>query len=201
MSQVSRPTRSIVPISLYQVPSQLWHVLRKYKDGSGPGAALFAMQVAAMIARFTEHHFECISASLGGAPDLVTSVPSTRSEPRPGQHPIQAAVLRVAKLAPLHEALLVRGSAAVGHRQANEQAFAVTRPLAGERILLIDDTYTSGARVQSAASALHLASAAAVTGVVIGRVIDPSWNDNCRRIWEQACQATFSFDQCCLCPP
>jgi predicted amidophosphoribosyltransferase len=42
------------------------------------------------------------------------------------------------------------------------------------RILLVDDTFTSGATFQSAASALALGGADVIAGVVIGRVIDTS---------------------------
>jgi phosphoribosylpyrophosphate synthetase len=196
---VSRPTRYVVPISLYTVNSQLWHVLRYYKDGTGPSTELLAMQVAAILARFTAKHLTCVAALLGGQPDVVTSVPSTRVQPRPGGHPLETAITRVSALAKLHAPLLRRGPAPVDHNNADDDAFIAPRPLSGERVLVIDDTLTTGARLQSAASALHLSGASAVAGVVIGRVIDPDWNDSCRRIWDQARAALFSFDQCCLC--
>lgn len=46
--------------------------------------------------------------------------------------------------------------ASVDHNKADDDAFTVSRPLSGERVLLIDDTLTTGARLQSAASALGL---------------------------------------------
>jgi phosphoribosylpyrophosphate synthetase len=67
--------------------------------------------------------------------------------------------------------------------------------------LLVDDTLTTSARLQSAASALLLNGASTVVAIVVGRVINPDWNDNSRRIWEQAREIQFSFDQCCLCGP
>jgi hypothetical protein len=66
-------------------------------------------------------------------------------------------------------------------------------------VLLVDDTLTTGARLQSAVSALRRNGAAAVAGLVIGRVIDPDWNDSCRLIWDQARETPFSFGKCCLC--
>ncbi len=57
------------------------------------------------------------------------------------------------------------------------RAFAVhpaARPLLeGARVLLLDDTYVSGARAQSAAAALRLAGAASVVVVALGRVLRP----------------------------
>jgi hypothetical protein len=43
----------------------------------------------------------------------------------------------------------------------------------GGRVVLLDDTYVSGARAQSAAAALRLAGAAAVIIVPVGRVLRP----------------------------
>lgn len=199
MRQVSHPVMKVVPISLYTLNSQLWHVLRYYKDGSGRSAELLATQVAAILARFTTRHLRCVSTVLGGDPTVVTSVPSTRAQARLGRHPLQRAIMRVGRLAPLYRPLLARGPVYVDHHLADDQAFAVPRPLGGERVLLLDDTLTTGARLQSAASALHLHGASAVAAVVVGRVIDPDWNENCRRIWDQARETQFTFDQCCLC--
>jgi hypothetical protein len=197
--QVSHPTTNIVPISLYTLDSQLWHVLRYYKDGSGPGTELLAAQVAAIIARFTARHLRCVAGLLGGDPAVVTSVPSTRAEPRLGRHPLETAVTRAAALASRYEPLLVRGPGSADHNQADDCAFTVSRRLRGERVLVVDDTLTTGARLQSAVSALRLHGASAIAAVVVGRVIDPAWNENCRRIWDQARETRFSFDRCCLC--
>ncbi len=199
MRQVSHPVTNVVPISLYALNSQLWHVLRYYKDGSGRSAELLATQVAAIIARFTARHLRCVTAAAGGDPAVVTSVPSTRPQPRSGRHPLETAVMRAGRLASLYQPLLVRGPGYADHNQADDDAFTVPRRLGGERVLLLDDTFTTGARLQSAASALRLRGASAVAAVVVGRVINPEWNENCRRIWDQARETQFSFEQCCLC--
>ena len=198
-SQVSRPTRLVVPVSLYQVPGPLWQVLRHYKDGPAAARGALTVQIAAILGRFTARHLPCLASPLGGAPDVVTCVPSTRGGQRPGPHPLQTAVTAVTALARLHRPLLAPGPAAAGHNQAGDALFRVTAPLPGGRVLLIDDTLTTGARLQSAASALHLAGASAVAAVTVGRVIWPGRNANCRHIWERASAARFSFSRCCLC--
>ena len=198
-SQVSRPARLVVPVSLYRAPGPLWQVLGQYKDGPPAARGPLTVQVAAILGRFTARHLPCLAAGLGGGPDVVTSVPSTRGSARPGPHPLQTAVTAVTGLARLHRVLLTPGSAVTGHNQAEDAIFRVTAALAGERVLLIDDTFTTGARLQSAASALQLAGASAVAAVTVGRVIWPGRNENCRRIWEQASAARFSFSRCCLC--
>jgi hypothetical protein len=117
----------------------------------------------------------------------------------PFKHPLETAVTRVGALASLYAPLLVRGPAHVDHNRADDRAFSVACRLHGERVLVLDDTLTTGARLQSAVSALRLNGASAAAGVAVGRVIDPDWNGNCRRIWDQARETQFSFDQCCLC--
>jgi phosphoribosylpyrophosphate synthetase len=136
---------------------------------------------------------------LGGGPAIVTSVPSTREMSRLGRHPLETAVTRVGALARFHQPLLARGPAHADHNVADDDVFSVRRRLSGERVLVIDDTFTTGARLQSAVSALRLSGASAVACVVVGRIIDPEWNENCRQIWDQARATPFSFAECCLC--
>lgn len=203
MSQVSRPTRHVVPVSLYETPGQLWRLLRHYKDGPAAARGLLTVQVAAILGRFAARHLPCLAGLLGGPPDVVISVPSTRGGQRPGPHPLQAAVTAVTSLGRLHQPLLAPGPAsglaASGHNLAGDTTFRVTAALAGERVLLIDDTFTTGARLQSAASALRLAGASEVAALTVGRVIWPGRNPACRRIWEESSATRFSFEHCCVC--
>lgn len=106
-----------------------------------------------IIARFAARHLRCVARVLGGDPAVVTSVPSTRASPRQGIHPLEAAVTRVGALASRYAPLLVRGSAYVDHNRADDDAFAVQRVLSRERVLVVDDTLTTGARLQSTVSA------------------------------------------------
>src|SRR5258708_29428340 len=149
MRQVSYPTTNVVPISLYALNGPLWHVLRYYKDGSGPGSDLLATQVAAIIARFTARHLRCVAGLLGGDPSVVTGVPSTRPEQRPGQHALEAAIGRARALAPRQAPPLARGPGHVDHMLADDAAFTVRRRLSGERVLVVADTPTTRARVHS----------------------------------------------------
>jgi hypothetical protein len=202
MGQVRYPVATVLPISLYEVSGQYWHVLRYYKDHHlAEVRAQLATIVSATIARFTYRHWPCIATMLGGSPTVVTAVPSTRLPARSGDHPLVTAVRRSALLAGLHRTLLTRGPGQVGHQQASDDAFLAHIGLRGHRVLLIEDTFTSGARSQSAASALRVAGASAVAVVSAGRVIDPGWNENCQRIWRYACAAEFSFETCAVCTP
>ncbi|HEY8200014.1 MAG TPA: hypothetical protein VII47_01535 [Actinomycetota bacterium] len=69
--------------------------------------------------------------------------------------------------------------------------------VSGTRVLL-DDTFTSGARAQSAASSLHLAGAHVIAMVPIGRVINPGFSDEAATLLRRAREAPFDFNACCL---
>jgi hypothetical protein len=74
--------------------------------------------------------------------------------------------------------LLHRSGAPIGHMRPSAHAFAPAAGqlpiLSGARVLLLDDTYVSGARAQSAAATLRLAGARAVVIVAAGRVLRPN---------------------------
>jgi phosphoribosylpyrophosphate synthetase len=107
-------------------------------------------------------------------------VPSTR---RPTGSPLGAVPgVAVAACAPLGAAewlptALVRAVAPIGHMAPDASAFRVRESLRGQlegrRVLLLDDTYVSGARSQSAAAALRIAGARSVVILVLGRVLRP----------------------------
>jgi predicted amidophosphoribosyltransferase len=200
MHQVSCPVSRVVPISLYETTGQLWTVLRGYKDGRTAGLRTrFTLQVAATLGRFLAGHQRCV-AGLGEPPwDLLCTVPSTSG--RTGKHPLRQAISLLAPPLGDREAeLLAPGPVRVDHNHADDRGFVVRADVWGRRVLLVDDTFTSGARVQSAASALRLAGAAVVAVVVVGRVINPGYNEESKRLWDQARSRRFSFDTCCLEP-
>ena len=62
-------------------------------------------------------------------------------------------------------------------------------------MLLVDDTFTSGARAQSATSALNNAGATVAAIVPIGRVISPEYNED---FWKRQSHLVFDFDVCCV---
>lgn len=196
--QVTYPVFQVLPISLYEVPDQYWNVLRYYKDDPREEVReQLGTVLAATVARFTARHWSCIIEMLGGEPSLVTTVPSTRG--RSGQHPLARAVRRSSLLLPLHYETLRRGETPITHLQASDSAFVGLHNLNGHRVLLVEDTFTSGARTQSAASALRIAGAHAAAVVTAGRIIEPGYSDDCRRVWDYARAEPFSFDACCRC--
>lgn len=196
-AQVSHPCELVVPVSLYAIPSQLHFVLRHYKSGIYPGRqSVLALRTASMVCHFLRRHHGCIASAAGTDWERLTVVPSTSSE---GEHPLATALRRVPSVFETYEPLLVRGDAPIGHNQADDDGYRALRRLDGDRVLLVDDTFTSGARAQSAASALRLAGARVVAIVPIGRVVNPKWGDN-QAWWDDQHDVVFTFSTCCLEP-
>jgi phosphoribosylpyrophosphate synthetase len=80
-------------------------------------------------------------------------------------------------------------------RAASDRRFDVVDPVQGFRIVLLDDTMTSGASIQSAASALQQAGATVVAAVPIARLIDPEYSP---AVWRRSKSTAYDFNTCCL---
>jgi hypothetical protein len=180
------PLAPVVPARLCPLPSPLYTVLLGYKESPVAEARLrFGALVRTLLRTFLLDHAGRLEAMVGGPFDLVLLVPSTR---RPGLAPLAhvdglgrdlAGALPAAQWEPglLRRAETPGGPPRVAHMQPDPAAF---RPraqhggaLAGARALLVDDTYVSGARSQSAAAALHLAGAGSTLILPLGRVLRP----------------------------
>jgi len=188
------PLAPVVPISTVTIPSPLYAALRGYKDAPVREARRrCAQMLAALLETFLAVHRSCLETLAGGMLGLRTAVPPTR---RPGPPPLGALVRG------LHPGVLVRGAAILGHGRSAPCGFAVppsTRFLVqGRRALLLDDTFTTGARAQSAAAALLAAGAVGVVIVVVGRVLRPDRNPRHAAYWRRAVAEEYRLDRCCL---
>jgi len=199
MIGVSRPIELVVPISVYRVGEQLHTVLRNYKDSEpGPVQDRLRAQVASMVARFLLLHRPCIVEAAGDLDwQAITTVPSSRPD-RPPPHPLEQVLGLVSELRQAHIRTLARGLDPIDHNRPSDRGYEVIADIRERRLLLLDDTYTSGARLQSAASALQRAGATVVAAVVVGRVVKPEFSDASRQLWNTVCASPFSFDVCCL---
>jgi hypothetical protein len=199
---VQHPLELIVPISLTRtdLDAQLYNVLRDYKNASDPRVSgVHRQHIAAILLRFLGRHRTCIERAAGGAYDTITVVPSKRRAPD-ALHPLELAVALAEPLQQQHERLLLPGPESIRRNTPSDRAYVATDAARGRNVLLLDDTLTSSASLQSAASALTLGGATVVAGVVVGRVIDVS-NDNYpekRALWERQAGQPFTFDRCCL---
>jgi hypothetical protein len=160
---------AVVPLS-YSIPGTGYaRMLRLYKSRTSyrheAGAALRRLLLV-----FLHDHGRCLWASAGmAAPSHVAVVPSGCG--RPGVHPLRA-------LAEPYLALPWAGLVActgtdgpVQPREFGTGRYRAVAPLPGAEVLLLDDTWASGASAQSAAAALKLAGARSVVTLILGRHI------------------------------
>lgn len=191
-SQVEYPTDRVVPISLCENLGHLHYMMRMYKDGRTEDVQReFRLRVAATLARFLQLHRTCI-----GDWNLLTTIPTGRN--RPGEHPLAQAIRLVPNLNNDFIPLLSPGTSPPAHNAASDNAYEVTEDVEGLNVLIVDDTFTSGAAAQSAASAVRRARADVTAVVPVARYIKPAFSDLHQAFWDSAREQDFSFDRCCL---
>lgn len=158
---------AVVPVAFAikgdQHASRLW----QYKSARVPAgaAAGHAMTIRAMLLVFLRDHGSCLwRAAGGGTPTHVAVVPTARG--RPGTHPLRS--LADGYLT-IPWAGLVASPGGGQDRDLDPDRFRAAPLPLGARVLLIDDTWTTGSSAQSAAMALRTAGARSVVTVVLGR--------------------------------
>ncbi len=189
---------AILPISYSIGGEQLHHALMGYKRLGGEIARRLTVELAAVLWRFLAIHERCVALAAGVERfDLVTTVPSGHRE-RDARHPLRRVVGElVGPTRGRFERLLGRSRHDVRPRVIDPKKFEPLRSLDRERVLLIDDTLTTGASARSAAAALRAAGAGPVAAVVIGRYVNRGWDDNDRRL--AALPWPFDWTRCAVC--
>jgi hypothetical protein len=151
----------VSPVRLCPLPSPLYTVLMGYKESPVPEArARFTPMVRSLFDDFFAAHAACLAA---GGP--VGQVPGLSGDVRARFGGCWC------------DDVLRRGPGRLGHMRPARDGFAVPperrAEVQGRHVLVLDDTYVSGARAQSAAGALRLAGAVSVQIVAAGRVLRP----------------------------
>lgn len=157
-------TMDVLPIAMSVEQGLLHRHLRGYKDDrSAPVRARMALRLAGLLAVFMGSHERCV-----GEFDSVVTVPS-------GRGVAMAPVIGLyGSLAAVHEPALAVSGLGTKRTPAAER-FVVTQEVGGEKVLLLDDTFVSGASLFSAATALRRAGALVAGPVVIGRHVNPDY--------------------------
>jgi len=146
--------------------------LRQYKDGGSVEVrSTAAYRLAHLVWYFAAYHAKCLTA-LYGRPDLVALVPSGKAGARSDGHPLVDLDFLPRKTPRLQ---LVRVRDAYP-RAVDPGSLRVDGDVEGKRIVLFDDTWTTGASIQTAAVAVKRAGATHVTAVVIGRWLNGGWS-------------------------
>ena len=158
----------VVPIAYAVRGTPFADDLWRYKTERGPGAPA-ARSLLALLLAFLDDHAACIwRRAAMPEPGRLAVVPSGTG--RPGPHPLLA-------LASPHVSLPLWPLAIRPGRQGRDldvHRFQAGPGPRGGAVLLLDDTWVSGASAQSAAAALKLAGAGGVAVVVLGRHVNPA---------------------------
>ena len=158
---------AVVPISYAVKGTALAADLWRYKSGRAPGAARASVLV--LLLAFLHDHGACVWRHAGmPAPGRLAVVPTGCG--RPGPHPLLELVSPYLRL-PVTRLVIRPGRQG---RDLDLDRFGADRTAAGARVLLLDDSWVSGASAQSAAAALKQAGARQVAIVVLGRHVDPA---------------------------
>jgi predicted amidophosphoribosyltransferase len=191
---------AMVPISYSVAGEQLHHALASYKRLQGELARRFALGLAAVLWRHLAMHERCLAQAVGvDAFALVTSVPSSERG-RAESHPLHRLVSELVGPAQgRYDRLLQRSAAPVDPHRFSGEKYEPRHGLGGQPVLLIDDTWTTGANAQSAAAALKAAGAGTVAAVVIGRHVNRDWRRNDQHLCGLA--QPFDWGHCPLCTP
>jgi predicted amidophosphoribosyltransferase len=186
---------AVLPISYSVHFGQLHNALHGYKRRESPVSRRLRLELAAVLWRFLTTHEPCLAQRVGVEEfEVVTTVPSGLAE-RDEQHPLRHIVCEVVTpTSTRYERLLTRSAALAAPRVVDLAKFEVHAQLTGRSVLLIDDTWTTGSSIQSAAAALRQAGAATVGVVVIGRHIHEDYANNASRLREIS--RPFSWDEC-----
>jgi hypothetical protein len=159
---------AVVPISYAVKGGGHAAALAAYKSVTPDAVARACLRALVLV--FLRDHGPCVWRNAGMPPPTrVAVVPGGQG--RPGPHPL------IALLSPylaLTEATLAVRPGEPLERSLNPWRFAADRGAAGASVLLLDDTWVSGASAQSAAVALRMAGARQVAVVVLGRHVNPA---------------------------
>jgi len=192
-----------VPVSLFAPGSLLHELLVGYKAAPSRRVRQERRGLLARLLRdFLAVHLGCLVDTASASPLALIAVPvpssSTWRRSWEHEHPL-VSVLRAALTIELDlpvAPLLARGTDRVGHLLASPGAFRVVGPVTGRRVLIIEDTYTSGARSQSAAVAIANAGGDVVAIVPIGRLIRPDYNAATAALWARQQRQRFDPRRC-----
>ena len=175
------PGDIVVPLIYGIKGSESSDVLRGYKDDPQPGArARYARIVDRLLYLGLTLHERCVERQTGQPIDLRLTIPSLKD--RPGPHPFAAIALRMNAIS--QSPRLAPRFATMHDHSISARHFLLTPgiDLTRRHVMLLDDTWTTGASAHSAALTLRRAGAQRVSIMVIGRWLGPGYADNARFI-------------------
>lgn len=183
---------AVVPIAYKVTRGQHSHNLWAYKEARPPVTEA-QVHLSALLRVFLREHYPCLCEAAGGGFTGWTAVPSTKG--RPGPHPVErlwagGGLPRVA--------VTVNPCHSPSSRDFHADWFHIAGSLAGHRVLVIDDSWTTGSRAQSLAHSLKAAGADSVAVVVIGRHLNTDTAGGAEILKRTRGQARFDIGRCVL---
>lgn len=158
--------------------SQMTRYMYRYKENR-PDSGLARAAVKEILVTELVLHWACIrDLSDGVVPTAWATIPSTTSSPRAHvEHPLHCIVRQVLPSIP-EVGLRATGAKS---RSLSPDLFRVDGGYAPDmlrHVLLIDDTWTTGGNMQSAAVALKRAGAGRVTAFCVARIVNYEFCDS-----------------------
>lgn len=160
---------AVVPMTVAPNPGPWYTRLAKYKTFHPQ----YGLVLAALTFSYLVTHEERIEGALGGEFDFITVVPSTRGV-APDTQPLRRVLSILKPLEEQTETLIrhVPGQV-IGRQQYRPEAFVCPDGVNGRRIILLEDTWVTGAKAVSAAGALYESGAESVLIMPIARMVQP----------------------------
>ena len=190
-SALDREPLALSVISLYRKPSPLRDFLTRYKgrdEEEDPFDPSCVQIVRSMLGRYLIDHGDSLVEMSGGI-DAIAVVPSTD---RPPPHPLEDLVDSLDLDLPRWP-MLARGKGELGFRKPNRDGYQVVMAREPSRILLIDDVYTTGSRLNSAATALDQDGHETVAALVLARRINTDYAAEALQLWAAATAELFDW--------
>ena len=157
--------------------------------------------LAAVLWRSLALHERCLATAARVSDfSVVTTVPSTSGR---ADEPVAALAAMVGATRDRFRHLLRRNPDVPNNREPRIDRYIALEAVTGESVLLLDDTWTSGAHAQSAAAALRAAGAHAVGIWAIGRHFNRDQSgehgEAAETYYRQARTLGWDWERCCLC--
>lgn len=161
---------------------QAYSVLRGYKkpepdDGRSPQSAdRYIQSITLWTLWLLERHAQCAHdlSGIGGRAWMWATIPSVRSARR-GEHPLHRIVKQIWGSRYREVPIRLPERLHTRPRDYDSNLFTAEPVPPRTHVIVVDDSWTTGANLQSAATALKKAGAAQVSGMVLGRLLRDSW--------------------------
>jgi len=189
-----RRLHPVTPISLTTSDTGLYAALKQYKGQPSLISRRQQVRLADLVGKFLERHGDCVAPD---GYDVIVVVPSLQV--RAEHHPLASTLRMLPQVGHAVVDALYSGPARIERNVPACDAYQCRRELVeNRRVLLVDDTYTTGAHLHSAAAALEDAGTREIRLLVVGRYQSWEWEPARRLLeWSTALENRWS-SRCCV---